>query len=282
MSSSVKSHASIGFTLIELLVVIDIIAILAAILFPVFAKVREKARQTSCASNQKQIGLAIMQYVQDFDETYPKGHNWSNRISGWAGQIYPYIKSAAVFTCPSDGGAKSWSYIYNGNILKNAAQGDTNTPAVLADFNSPSKTILIAEGTSHETAWWGQVDISDMNPDDQASDLWKSGYSMSGFGGGLDYDPYNGSVCCGQEKYATGYLPGIGNSYKGDYDSSTGRHTDGANYIFSDGHVKWSRPSAISGGYNNSTNGDPGTPDQKLAANTNNNNPQVAYTWSIY
>jgi prepilin-type N-terminal cleavage/methylation domain-containing protein len=64
-------NTKLGFTLIELLVVIAIIAILAAILFPVFAKVREKARQTTCTSNEKQIGLGILQYVQDYDETYP-------------------------------------------------------------------------------------------------------------------------------------------------------------------------------------------------------------------
>lgn len=84
----------IGFTLIELLVVIAIIAILAAILFPVFAKVREKARQISCVSNMKQLGLATLMYVQDNDETYPCGE-WQaagaggNIGEGWAGQIWP-------------------------------------------------------------------------------------------------------------------------------------------------------------------------------------------------
>src|SRR5471030_2089327 len=97
------SRASItrsGFTLIELLVVIAIIAILAAILFPVFAKVREKARQTSCASNEKQIGLALLQYVQDADEAYPSSYYGSKTApsdSGanykWMDAIYPYIKN---------------------------------------------------------------------------------------------------------------------------------------------------------------------------------------------
>ncbi|MBU0607580.1 MAG: DUF1559 domain-containing protein [Armatimonadetes bacterium] len=92
-----------GFTLIELLVVIAIIAILAAILFPVFAKAREKARQSSCLSNVKQIMLAILQYTQDYDEVLP-----NLTLAGgpygqvpWNAQIAPYIKNAQVFVCPS-------------------------------------------------------------------------------------------------------------------------------------------------------------------------------------
>lgn len=90
-----------GFTLIELLVVIAIIAILAAILFPVFSKVRERARQAACMSNENQMGLALLQYVQDDDELLPNRKNEGGK-KNWKTYINPYIKSAQVWVCPSD------------------------------------------------------------------------------------------------------------------------------------------------------------------------------------
>ncbi|MGI5820019.1 MAG: DUF1559 domain-containing protein [Armatimonadota bacterium] len=92
-----------GFTLIELLVVIAIIAILAAILFPVFARAREKARQTSCLSNQKQIGLGVAMYTQDFDERFPPAYTGSGnrRVSGFYDGIGPYTKNEQMYICPS-------------------------------------------------------------------------------------------------------------------------------------------------------------------------------------
>lgn len=88
-----------GFTLIELLVVIAIIAILAAILFPVFARARENARRASCQSNLKQIGLGLIQYLQDYDETQPLEYNGDGLR--WMDEIYPYVKSEQIFVCPS-------------------------------------------------------------------------------------------------------------------------------------------------------------------------------------
>jgi prepilin-type N-terminal cleavage/methylation domain-containing protein len=90
-----------GFTLIELLVVIAIIAILAAILFPVFARARENARRASCQSNLKQIGLGITQYVQDYDERMPLYDGGNAATTGWAKAVYPYTKSYQLLKCPS-------------------------------------------------------------------------------------------------------------------------------------------------------------------------------------
>lgn len=89
-----------GFTLIELLVVIAIIAILAAILFPVFAKAREAARKTACLNNGKQIGTGVMMYVQDYDEMYPTAD-----FGGYVAQVQPYVKNIDLWRCPSKSGA---------------------------------------------------------------------------------------------------------------------------------------------------------------------------------
>ena len=105
-----KSMQKRGFTLIELLVVIAIIAILAAILFPVFAKARAKARQIACLNNEKQIGTGLLQYIQDNDEYFPERYGYQDPVTlhqdTWKDMLYPYIKSYAVFKCPSNPAAQ--------------------------------------------------------------------------------------------------------------------------------------------------------------------------------
>jgi prepilin-type N-terminal cleavage/methylation domain-containing protein/prepilin-type processing-associated H-X9-DG protein len=161
-----------GFTLIELLVVIAIIAILAAILFPVFAKAREKARQTTCASNLRSLGLASIQYSQDYDEIYPGCVNGTDTgaTGGWMyytsstafdpskGAIWPYVKSYKMYVCPDDPGGQTNgayngltgqsgdSYAINQGIFANAytANGFSPGPKV-NQISSASETLLFVE-----------------------------------------------------------------------------------------------------------------------------------------
>ena len=167
-----------GFILIELLFVIAIIAILAAILFPVFARARENARRTSCQSNMKQIGLGLLQYSQDYDEFQPRTNfggtgatNWPTKYK-WMDAIYPYVKNEQIFTCPSDTTTSPTnkfrysanypgqdlyyfgSYAYNNGYYgyQNTAPANVNLSAIQA----PSTTVWIVEqldGNNVEVAW---------------------------------------------------------------------------------------------------------------------------------
>jgi prepilin-type N-terminal cleavage/methylation domain-containing protein/prepilin-type processing-associated H-X9-DG protein len=143
-----------GFTLIELLVVIAIIAILAAILFPVFAKAREKARQSACTSNLKQIGLGLMQYAQDYDETMPFSYQWAagpgTGISACSDGVYrrnwimciePYVKNGQVFECPS-GSMQCCILIKRGYNPNSFAMG-----LPLSTINDPARLIFAADSS---------------------------------------------------------------------------------------------------------------------------------------
>jgi len=167
-----KQNTVKGFTLIELLVVIAIIAILAAILFPVFAKVREKARQTSCESNLKQLGLAVAQYTEDYDEEYPGyivNTGVPGQIVGWRTELTPYVKSLGVFTCPSNpqntvtpdwdsGSGYKRSYAVNDSVMTDLVDGIPVFP--LSKMDAPTNVFLIGESVT-ELAFMDKAAFSD-------------------------------------------------------------------------------------------------------------------------
>jgi prepilin-type N-terminal cleavage/methylation domain-containing protein/prepilin-type processing-associated H-X9-DG protein len=259
---SIMKSSKRAFTLIELLVVIAIIAILAAILFPVFARAREKARQASCESNEKQLGLAFTQYTQDYDELYPSGTKTGqgNGGIGWAGQIFPYVKSAGVYACPDDpstpggpaGGFTEYtlSYLVNENVTSQiSAPVQPAAGNSLSVLTAPASTVLLAEVQGCEAAL--------ANPLEQDS---SSGNGGDCFGNGK-YRPQGTASSQANRKYATGpigtapnnnryahFEVASANTAAVDLALNPAVHTGGANYLLCDGHVKWELPQKVSGG----------------------------------
>ena len=163
-----------GFTLIELLVVIAIIAILAAILFPVFARAREKARQTSCLSNLKQLTLGILMYAQDYDETMPYAviGVMGGQLDYVLDSVSPYTKNTQINLCPSDdfNGAidltaapflmSKYSYLPNSSIMRLAITGVQVDSAVkLAEIHKPAECVGLCDGDLDETQLPGAMVI---------------------------------------------------------------------------------------------------------------------------
>jgi prepilin-type N-terminal cleavage/methylation domain-containing protein/prepilin-type processing-associated H-X9-DG protein len=179
---------SFAFTLIELLVVIAIIAILAAILFPVFAQAREKARQTQCLSNTKQIGTGLMMYIQDYDETTPLIlYGPTSGVGGsphWQDLLYPYIKNEQLFNCASDSFTGSGAHKYvnvatrgnnrwygsygvnNAYYAGSGVSGVTTTPPSSESDNTTNRIVTIASiALPADTVWACEVITGGANGD---------------------------------------------------------------------------------------------------------------------
>jgi prepilin-type N-terminal cleavage/methylation domain-containing protein/prepilin-type processing-associated H-X9-DG protein len=207
-----------GFTLIELLVVIAIIAILAAILFPVFAKAREKARQASCLSNCKQFAVALMAYTQDYDERYVTSVYADSQYTPagpfWASALYPYIKNYQVYICPTGGGRGSTNaLVYNQwtfPVSPHYGWNDQLGGKSMSQCTKPAETVAIAD-CCHQVF---------------ASHVDRIAWANSG--DGVLY-PYGGltSQDFMTDKYS--------------------RHNGGENIAFADGHAKWMASMAIHG-----------------------------------
>lgn len=228
-----------GFTLIEILVVIAVIAILAAILFPVFAKAREKARQASCASDEKQLGLAFLQYAQDNDETLPTGGGSGNFVgAGWGGQIFPYVKSAGVYRCPDDATPVTppevpVSYGYN-YLISLTGYPAYSIGGVTARLNAPAQTVLLLEvsGVASPVTDPGEKPHGTL-------------YSAVSDGTAIYSSSPLGAMSAGT--FATGYLGRRPPSFA--QLSSPVRHSVGSNFLLADGHVRFLPAVKVSTGW---------------------------------
>jgi len=205
-----------AFTLIEFLVVIAIIAILAAILFPVFARARENARRSSCLSNLKQIGLGMMQYVQDYDEMYPNAYYTDAAgTTFWWTMLQPYVKSSQVFTCPSSP-FKDTATPVNGNYGANRqiVPLPGTPPLKMPSLQSTANIYMIMDwGTYH--ALRNRANIS--------AAQWEYMPGMAAVGGNCD------TVTAADNLK----------------DCQTGRHFLGINISYADGHAKWLASSEV-------------------------------------
>ena len=265
-----RCRSAKGFTLIELLVVIAIIALLAAILFPVFAKAREKARQTACLSNEKQMGVALMQYMQDYDEIVPQGSYGGNNcnVPKWMDVLYTYVKNTAVFDCPDDinasveylpcgdtdaaglctnGRRTSTSYHGFGTYAINGAYsaGKTFVGGPFVQTHNPQGKPLAAIGVPATTIFLSEIVSSDVNYNN-VSISWSSEVR----------NPYYDATATPPSvseinvaRSASGACGDV-NGYSISNCLMSVPHSGGANVLWCDGHAKWLTGDGISATHN--------------------------------
>jgi prepilin-type N-terminal cleavage/methylation domain-containing protein/prepilin-type processing-associated H-X9-DG protein len=236
MKPSILSRSHTAFTLIELLVVIAIIALLAAILFPVFGRARENARRSSCQSNLKQIGLGFAQYNYDNDSKMPMNYagTWPGFYT-WQDALMPYVKSTQIFDCPSDPDSTH-------RFVSRSTSSTTPAASAIVGFGSYA--------VNNSNWWWAGSDIRDR----PGSMVMAGGFPTSTFdlpavsttvlatdGNGSFQTAWAEWWECPQTIDKAGPSPSFhttATDYKSDQGAVVARHLDTSNVLFCDGHVK--------------------------------------------
>ncbi len=259
MNTFTQPVAKKAFTLIELLVVIAIIAILAAILFPVFARARENARRSSCQSNLKQIALGIKQYTQDYDEKFPYaacvnastgsiggGPADPNAPVGWAQSIQPYVKSTQLLQCPSD--TLPQNPDPKGGPNATLGLGGHSDYAINQELsNSNFATSISSPGTPKPDYTKGGINEAAVERSSVSILITEGIGSLSGSSAAYHFNGSQPGTTMNQFSPDQSGVGGLANGGLVNSSNIYNRHLNGTNFAFVDGHVKWYNIGATGG-----------------------------------